>query len=163
MTRKTMFLYLLILFTAVPIVELALLIRIGRVISVGPTIGLVVLTGMVGATLARHQGIRTLARIQTELAGGRMPTGPMVDGLLILVAGLLLITPGILTDGVGFALLIPPARRRIRRRLADSFARRVTIIPPGPFSPPGTAPRDDGRFIDVEATEVPPPGDERTE
>jgi len=158
-----MFFYLLILFMAVPIVELALLIRIGRAISVGPTIALVLLTGMVGAALARHQGVRTLGRIQAELAGGRMPTGPMVDGLLILVAGLLLITPGILTDAVGFALLIPPVRRLFRRRLADYFARRVTIIPPGPFSPPGAAPHGDGRFIDVEATEVPPPDADRTE
>ena len=158
-----MFFYLLILFTAVPIVELALLIRIGRAISVGPTIALVLLTGMLGAALARHQGIRALGRIQAELAGGRMPTGPMVDGLLILIAGLLLIAPGVLTDAVGFVLLIPPARRLIRRRLAGYFARRVTIIHPGPFSPPGAAPHGDGRFIDVEATEVSPPDDDGTE
>jgi UPF0716 protein FxsA len=148
-----MFIYLLVLFTAVPIVELALLIRIGRAISVGPTIALVLLTGVVGAALARHQGIRTLGRIQSELAAGKMPTGPMVDGLLILAAGLLLVTPGVLTDGVGFALLIPPVRRLLRRRISNYFARRVTVLHPGPLSP------EDGRFIDVEATEVPPAED----
>ncbi len=156
-----MFFYLLILFIVVPMVELTLLIRIGRAISIGPTLALVVLTGLVGAAVARHQGIRTLGRIQAELAAGRIPTGQMVDGLLILLAGLLLILPGVLTDAAGFALLIPPVRRLIRRRLADRFARRVTIMHPGPFSSPGAAPPGGSHFIDVEATEVPPLGDDR--
>jgi len=151
-----MFFYLLILFIVVPMVELTLLIRIGRAISIGPTLALVVLTGLVGAAVARHQGIRTLGRIQAELAAGRIPTGQMVDGLLILLAGLLLILPGVLTDAAGFALLIPPVRRLIRRR-----HRRVTIMHPGPFSSPGAAPPGGSHFIDVEATEVPPLGDDR--
>ena len=110
-----MLFYLFLLFTLVPVAELALLIWIGSKTSVAFTIGLVLLTGIVGAALARWQGWRTYVRIQSELAAGRMPGEAMVDAVLILVAGLLLVTPGVMTDFVGFALLIPPARSLMKR------------------------------------------------
>lgn len=142
----SVFLRLLVLFTVLPVLELALLIKIGRLIDVGPTIGLVVVTGVVGAALARHQGLRTLRRIQEDLAHGQMPATELVNGLMILVAGAVLITPGVITDAVGFALLIPPIRSLLRKRVVSYFKKRAVIT----FDSSVAAPSDDG-FIDVEA------------
>ena len=141
-----MFLYLLLLLTIVPIVELIILFRIADRFQWGPTIALVLLTGILGAWLARREGLKTVSRIQSDLGRGVPPTGAMVDGLLILIAGAVLITPGILTDVLGFALLIPPCRSWIRRRLAEAFKKRVIIHHPTHFD---TAPDD---FVDVQAT-----------
>jgi UPF0716 protein FxsA len=154
-----MFARLALLFTLVPLVELVILIRIGQAISLGPTLAIIILTGVVGATLAKHQGLRTLSNIQTELTQGRVPTADLVDGLMILVAGALLITPGVLTDAVGFVLLVPLSRRILRKRLRRYFEQRVIIIhPPDTGSaPPGYTEPD--AFIDVEAKEVTPPTD----
>ena len=148
--------HLLILFTVLPVVELAILIEIGKAISLGPTLGIIILTGVVGAALARHQGIRTLGRIQSDLAAGAIPTGPMVDGLLILIAGAVLITPGVITDTLGFALLVPFVRRRIRRWLRRYFERRIIVVRPPGAPTAGSRPLDQDRFIDVDAEEVPP-------
>jgi UPF0716 protein FxsA len=106
---------LLLLFTLVPAIELALLIEVGRRIGTLPTLGLILLTGVVGATLARYQGIAVLRRMQAELAEGRLPAASLLDGVIILIAAALLVTPGILTDAVGFALLVPLTRAGIRR------------------------------------------------
>ena len=133
-----------------PLLELALLIRIGRAIHVGPTIALVILTGVVGAALARHQGLRALARIQEHLARGSMPAAELVDGLMILIAAAVLITPGVITDCFGFVLLIPPARAWVRKAVSRHFKKRLVIVQPPPDVAPGTG---DG-FIDVEAREV---------
>jgi UPF0716 protein FxsA len=119
------FLRLLLLFTLVPLVELALLIQLGRVIGLAATIAIVLLTGVIGATLARWQGLVTLRRVQTEMAEGRVPTDALVDGLLILVAGAMLFTPGLITDTIGCLLLIPPTRTAVRRALVEALRRRV--------------------------------------
>jgi UPF0716 protein FxsA len=153
-----MFIYLLILFTALPVLELAILIEIGRAISLGPTLGIILFTGVVGAALAKHQGLRTLGRIQAGLAAGEMPTGAMVDGLLILVAGAMLITPGVITDAMGFCLLIPFVQRHIRRALRRYFAKRIVVLHPG--DPSGRQPAGED-FIDVEAEDVTPPDEHR--
>lgn len=86
-----------------------------------PTIGLIVLTGIIGATLARQQGLSTLAKIQNELKQGRAPTQELVEGAMIVVGGLVLLTPGILTDIFGFAMMVPG----IRRSLAKQFKIRI--------------------------------------
>jgi UPF0716 protein FxsA len=119
------FFRLLLLFTVVPLIELALLIQLGRVVGLAATIAIVLLTGIIGATLARWQGLATLRRVQTEMAEGRVPTDALVDGLLILVAGAVLFTPGLITDTIGFLLLIPPTRTAVRRALVEAFRRRV--------------------------------------
>ena len=147
---RPMFFRLLLLFTVLPVVELALLIRIGRAIDVGPTIALVVLTGVAGAALARHQGLRTLRRIQDDLARGLMPATELLNGLMILLAGAVLVTPGVITDAVGFALLIPPVRALIRKRVAAHFKKRIVMMP----GPTGFAPPAQNEFIDVEARVV---------
>jgi UPF0716 protein FxsA len=154
-----MFIYLVILFTALPVLELAILIEIGKAISIGPTLAIILLTGVIGAALAKHQGLRTLGRIQAGLAAGEMPTGAMVDGLLILVAGAVLITPGVMTDAVGFLLLIPFVRRRLRRAVRRYFEKRIVVIHPGDVHS-GRPPNDD--FIDVEAEDVTPPDEDRS-
>lgn len=143
---------LLLLFTIVPLVELALLIEIGKVIDVGPTIALVVVTGVVGAALARHEGLRTFRSIQSDLTAGRLPGDRLIDALLILVAGVLLVTPGIITDGIGFLLLLPPARAVVRSHLKSRFRARFKMIDMTNLHPPH---EDD--FTDVDAH---PPDDD---
>ncbi len=123
-----MFARLLLLFTVVPFVELMLLLRLSDWMGWESTLGLVLLTGVIGAALARREGFRTLSRIQTELSNGAAPAGELVDAAMIFVAGALLVTPGILTDAVGFALLIRPCRRALRAYLARRFSERIKIF-----------------------------------
>lgn len=132
-------LLLLLLLTVVPFVELAILLRLADATGWMTTLGIVIVTGVVGAWLARREGLRTLLTIQSELSTGRMPAMSVVEGMMILVAGALLVTPGILTDTVGFALLIPPVRRWVARRVAKAFRGRVVVM-----HPPGQEP-----FVDV--------------
>jgi UPF0716 protein FxsA len=141
---RRVFLQLLLLFTVVPIAELALLIQLGRLIGLAPTIAIVLLTGVTGAALARWQGLATLRRVQSEIAEGRMPAGALIDGLLILVAGAMLLTPGLITDAAGFLLLVPPTRAAVRRALVEAFRRRMqgggTVVLDGDWSRKGEPP-----------------------
>ena len=116
---------LLFLFVAVPIVELMLLIEIGQRVGTLTTLGLVIVTGIVGASLARQQGMSTLARVRRDLNEGRLPAESLVDGVLILVAGAVLITPGVLTDLVGLLCLVPACRRRLTRYLKRKLEHAV--------------------------------------
>ena len=106
-----MFIKLIILFTLVPIIELYVLIEAGRQIGAGATIGMIFLTGIAGAYLARSQGFNLINRIQTDLNQGRIPAEEMMDGAMILAGGLLLLTPGFCTDLFGFCLLTPTTRK----------------------------------------------------
>ncbi len=115
----------LLLFVVLPAVELALLIEIGGRIGTATTLGLIVVTGMVGAALARSQGLRVVADTQQRLAAGELPADALVDGVLILVAGALLVTPGVLTDAFGFLCLVPAFRRVVKRELQRRFERAV--------------------------------------
>jgi UPF0716 protein FxsA len=108
-------LLLMILFTAIPLVELWLLFQMGNWIGFWTTIGLVLGTGFAGAALARWQGWQVMERVQGEMRQGMLPANAMGDGALILVAGVLLITPGVLTDLVGLSLLIPPIRTLLKK------------------------------------------------
>lgn len=120
---------LLLLFIAVPLIELMLLFRIGARIGPYQTIGLILLTGIVGAWLARREGFRTLAQIQRDLARGVMPGEAMLQGAMILVAGALLVTPGVLTDLLGFSVLFPPMRSLYSRYLIRYFRGRIQVMP----------------------------------
>ena len=102
-----------IAFTIIPIIEIYLLIEIGSIFGALTAITLVILTGFLGAFMARMQGLQTLFRIQESLREGRMPSGELLDALLIVIAGLVLLTPGFLTDSAGFLLLIPTTRNSI--------------------------------------------------
>ncbi len=123
---------LLFLFVVVPAVELVLLIELGGRIGLLPTITIIFLTGVVGATLARWQGLSVLRQMQTQMAQGQLPASAMFDAVIILVAGALLLTPGFLTDVVGFAFLVPGIRgvvkRTIQRRIEKSIVQGETIV-----------------------------------
>ncbi len=112
-----MFIKLLITFIFVPLLELYILIEAGRILGVGTTIGLIMLTGVAGAWLARSQGVEIIRRIQEETARGQMPAITLIDGALILVGGLLLLTPGFFTDVLGFSFLVPITRELWRKTL----------------------------------------------
>ncbi|MDP7045750.1 MAG: FxsA family protein [SAR324 cluster bacterium] len=116
-----MLLKLFLAFTIIPVVEIYLLIQIGSAFGVFTSITLVVFTGFLGAYLARIQGLQTIFRIQESLREGRMPSGELLDALLIGVAGLVLLTPGFLTDTVGFVLLIPSTRNAIKSWLQSNI------------------------------------------
>ncbi len=109
-----MLLKLFLAFTIIPIIEIYLLIEIGSMFGALTAVTLVILTGFLGAFLARMQGMQTLYRIQESLREGRMPSGELLDALLIVIAGLVLLTPGFLTDSAGFLLLIPATRNSIK-------------------------------------------------
>ncbi len=102
--------WLFLIFVAVPIIEIALFIQVGGAIGLWPTLAIVVLTAFAGTWLMRQQGMMTLAKLQKSLAEGGNPADPMAQGAMILVAGVLLLTPGFFTDTVGFLLLLPPVR-----------------------------------------------------
>ncbi len=123
-----MFLRLLLLFTVVPLIELALLIKIGEVVGLPATIALVIVTGVLGAWLAKNQGVRTLTRLQQELQSVRMPADTMLDGLLIFIAGAVLLTPGLLTDLFGFFLLTPVCRQWLRGVIKTWLQRRFAVV-----------------------------------
>ena len=119
---------LLLLFIVVPMVELALLIKLGSLIGVLDTILLIVFTGAVGAILVRTAGIQCLFTVRQQLQSGMFPADELCNGLLILIAGALLITPGLLTDITGFALLVPAVRSVIKTRLRAYLERKVTTV-----------------------------------
>ena len=125
-----MFLRLLLLFTIVPLTELYLLVKLGTLVGVAPTVALVVFTGVLGAWLARVQGLSVLQRLGEDLTEGRLPTDALIDGLLILIAGAVLLTPGLLTDAIGFFLLVPQGRAVVRKVVAARFASRFKPADP---------------------------------
>ncbi len=116
---------LILVFVLVPLLELAILLRVGQFIGLTATIGLVVATGIGGAFLARQQGVRALQAVQQELAAGQLPGRSLLDGLAVLVGGALLLTPGILTDVLGFSLVLPFSRGWLRSLVQRSLERRV--------------------------------------
>ena len=125
-----MFFKLLTIFILVPILELSLLLRIGSKIGIEATLAVIFLTGIIGAALTRTQGSKALVSFRRALAEGKLPHSEALDGLLILLAGAVLLTPGFLTDTAGFLLLFPPTRAFIHRRLSAYLKKRIQIIPP---------------------------------
>ena len=108
-----MFKVLFLLFIVMPIVEIMVLMNVGAFIGTLPTIGLVILTAWIGAAMVRQQGTATYQSVQTKLAQGEMPSDEIIAALLLLVAGVLLLTPGFITDGFGLLLLWPVSRSAI--------------------------------------------------
>ena len=117
--------WLALLFIVVPVIELALLIELGGILGLLPTVALIIFTGVVGAGLAKQQGLNVLMRFQEATRAGKLPGDAIVDGAIILFSGALLLTPGILTDFVGFIGLIPPARAALKRAIRASLKRAV--------------------------------------
>lgn len=102
---------LLVLFIAIPIIEIYFLIQVGSAIGVLPTILLVIATAVLGTALLRQQGMSTMRRYQENVRAGKVPAGEMLEGLALLVGGVFLLTPGFFTDALGFTLLLPPTRK----------------------------------------------------
>lgn len=131
---------ILLLFIGVPIIEIATFIQVGDLIGLWPTLAVVVLTAIIGTSLLRHQGLNTLAKAQTNLNAGRLPAEEIFDGLCMLLAGALLLTPGFVTDSVGFLLFFPPFRALIRGKVIDVVRNSKNIHVMGA----GHAPFNDG-------------------
>jgi len=123
---------LIILFIFVPIIEIALLIEVGQYIGTINTILLVIITGVLGAILAKLEGLRVWYGLQNDLKQFKMPTDRMVDGVLILIGGAFLLTPGLITDILGFLLIIPftrfPVREYLKRRFTRKMKDKVKVI-----------------------------------
>lgn len=156
--------FILLLFV-VPFVELALIVEVADRLGLGLTLGLLLLVSVVGAILVKREGLGVLRRTQDRLAAGELPTDDVVDGLLVLVAGALLLTPGFVTDGVGLLLLFPPTRLPVRLLLLRRFRSRVrvTVAAPGFVGWSGTGDRApfDGRVRDATVVEDDPRGFDR--
>ncbi len=112
---------LFLLFAVIPVAEIYVLVSVGGVIGVLPTVALVLLTALVGAHLARMQGLAVMMRIRENLAQGFMPAEELLDGLLIFLAGMTLLTPGFLTDIMGLLILLPATRNIFKRWLRKKF------------------------------------------
>ena len=120
-----MFIRLFLLFVTVPMLELALLIHIGKLIGLWPTLLIVISTGILGAFLAQEQGFAVFRKIQQSLQQGILPTDSLIDGAMILAGGLLLLTPGLITDTIGFVLLLPFTRAPIRETIKNKFRQKL--------------------------------------
>ncbi len=139
---------LIALFIVVPIVELYVIIQIGSLIGVWPTIALLLADALLGSLLLRHQGRGAWRRFNAALAERRFPGREVADGLLIAVGGTLLLTPGFVTDIFGLILLIPPTRAIVRRLMRGYVGRRFIVVgAPGPGRQPRTS-----RPYDFDAT-----------
>jgi len=123
-----MFFKLFLLFTIIPVIELTLLIKIGTIIGTMNTVMLVLFTAVVGAYLVRMEGLGVIYRFQQNMQEGRFPGEEILDGAMILVAGALLVTPGVATDIIGFLLVFPSSRRMIKISLRRYIERRITTV-----------------------------------
>ena len=141
MTRRVPWGLLAALFVIVPLVEIYLVVQAGQAIGVGWTILILVADSLLGAALLKHQGTAAWRALQEALAAYRMPAKELADGVLVLVGGTLLLTPGFVTDAVGFFLILPFTRPLARKALTALISRRLLGGPPGPAGPAGPAGR----------------------
>jgi UPF0716 protein FxsA len=145
--------WLVLLFIVMPIVEIYVIIQVGQAIGALWTIAILIADSLIGARLLRWQGRTAWRRFQEAVATGRMPHNEVIDGVMIVVGGTLLLTPGFITDIIGLLLLLPLTRAAIRRAVARSIRRRGTVTrvvfrtttPRGPYPPP--PPRDSNRDV----------------
>lgn len=149
-----MFGKLLLLFILVPLAELYLFMTLGSELGFGNTVLIIILTAVLGAALTKSQGRRAMAKFQEASAAGRVPAKEALEGILILIAGAVLITPGFLTDTVGFLLLLPPFRSLVASALGKRLKGRVRFVGPGMDESPLQEQKpksklDDGNVIDV--------------
>lgn len=112
-----MFPILLLMFIFVPIIEIALFVQVGGMLGMWPTLGLVIITAFVGASLVRSQGIQTLMSVQSKLQQGELPAQQIVEGVMLAIAGVLLLVPGFMTDALGMLVLLPAPRAYLAKQL----------------------------------------------
>lgn len=125
--------FLFLLFIVVPIIEITLLIQVGQIIGAWYTVGLVLLSAFVGVNMLRYQSLSTLARAQQRANAGEIPGREMIEGIVLAVGGALLVTPGFVTDVIGFCCLIPYTRQRFAAALIDRFTVIATHSSQGGF------------------------------
>lgn len=116
---------LILLFTMVPLIELAILFKLNQYIGLGYTLGIVIFTGVLGAYLAKSQGNQILFRIKMEMGEGRMPGDELINGLCVLIGGAMLLTPGILTDTTGFILVLPGTRHLVKVFIKNKLRKMI--------------------------------------
>ncbi len=154
--------WLLAAFIGVPLIEIALFIQVGGLLGLWPTLLIVVLTAMAGTALVRSQGMAALGNIQRSLDRFDNPGAPLAHGALILVSGVLLLTPGFFTDAIGFALLVPAVRDRViavlRKRITVHAVHTGTATPGANTRPgrPGRPGIIDGEFQEIDPDSIPP-------
>ena len=149
-----MFLWLILMFTVLPAVELTLLIQVGRVIGLLPTLAVVLSTGVAGAWLARQEGMRTMRKVQDQLARGQMPGDELMDGFLILFAGAVLLTPGFVTDLWGLLILFPPTRAIFKAAIKHRLEQHVVLYQQQGGDPFGMRPDRGAPFQVIDVTEL---------
>lgn len=156
-------LLLILFFIGVPILEIAVFIQAGDILGLWPTLAAVVVTAMVGASLLRSQGLAALGRARQQIDRGQIPLDEVFTGACLLVGGALLLTPGFITDTVGFLLLVPPVRRVLGRWIMTALVRspnsRVWVNGEEIVTPRRDHAPPPGDAIDVEYTEIPEPDD----
>ena len=146
--------FLVVAFLVVPIVEIYVIVQVGQQIGALPTVLLLIFESALGAWIVRHEGSRAWRALQTAASSGQLPSRELADAALVLVGGTLLLTPGFVTDIVGFFFILPPTRPLARRLLIAVLARRATAAvtrfgpPPGPGGGPAYGPgRGPGRVV----------------
>ena len=120
-------LVLFLLFLLVPLIEIGVFIEVGGLIGLLPTLGLILLTAVLGTWQLRAQGLSTLARARQQMDQGQLPAQELYDGFCLIIAGALLLTPGFVTDAVGFALFVPAFRRLLRHFIAQRIRMRAEV------------------------------------
>jgi len=148
---------ILIAFILVPIIEIAVFIEVGSQIGLWPTIGIVVLTAFIGTGLLRQQGLSVLFRIQENLQANRIPVRELFDGICLVIAGVLLLTPGFVTDAIGFLLFVAPLRLSLANYVGQRFMQKENVrfhhqgsaSHPDMQSSPSAGPVIDGEFKEV--------------
>jgi len=156
--HQLVFAFFVALAIVVGIVEIMVMIQVGQWLGVVNTIGLLILISVIGAWLVKRQGLGVLGRIREQRVAGQVPAAQVFDGALILVAGVLLVIPGFVTDALGLLLLLPPVRALVRRFVRWRFLARVQLVRPSSWSRAGPPPRE---YVPPERrpppTPLPPP------
>ncbi|MEM6277963.1 MAG: FxsA family protein [Verrucomicrobiota bacterium] len=147
-----MFARLLLLFITIPILELCIFLMLGSKIGIPTTLAIIVLTAFLGAWLTKSEGLKTFTKYQSALSQGRLPHEEVMDGLMILVAGAVLLTPGFLTDAIGFSLLIPAVRDFVKGIAKAYLSTKVTVVGENMGSPRSQT--SASKVINVEAEVV---------
>jgi len=143
-----------ILFILVPLAELYLFMTLGKQLGFPQTIAIIIVTALIGAALTKSQGIRAMQKLQQATSSGKLPAREAFDGIIILLAGAVLITPGFLTDPIGFLLLVPPIRSLLAAYFGEKLKSKIQVTTPGNPGTPTHNPKpksqlDDGNVIDV--------------
>jgi len=140
--------YVFLLFVLMPIIEIAVLIQIGGALGLLPTLAIIVATAILGTIMLRQQGMATLAKVRGRMASGQLPAEQLMEGVLLLIGGVLLLTPGFVTDAFGFFCLVPFTRQWLARRVASRSTVGVFTQAGAGFDPnAGAGPESDSRTV----------------